>query len=71
MPGTNPQCKAGAGSNLKLDNLAFRAFGSMKRARRWLDASHADLGGLTPEQVAKTAIGLRKVKRLLHAKLGI
>lgn len=54
----------------ELDSVAFKAFGSMKKARRWLDARHADLGGLTPEQTAKTAIGLKKVKRLLRAKLG-
>lgn len=54
----------------ELDSLAFKAFGSMKRARRWLDAPHVDLDGLTPEQAGKTAIGLKKVKRLLRAKLG-
>lgn len=54
----------------ELDSLAFKAFGSVKKARRWLDASHPDLGVLTPEQAAKTAIGLKKVRRLLRAKLG-
>lgn len=55
----------------ELDSLAFKAFGSMKKARRWLDLPHADLGGRSPEKAAKTGFGLRKVKRLLHAKLGI
>lgn len=55
----------------ELDSLTFKAFGSMKKARRWLDLPHGDLGGLSPEQAAKTAVGLKKVKRLLHAKLGI
>jgi addiction module HigA family antidote len=54
----------------ELDGLAFKAFGSMKKARRWLDFPHVDLGGLSPEQAAKTAVGLKKVKHLLRVKLG-
>ncbi|OGO97125.1 MAG: hypothetical protein A2Z93_05215 [Curvibacter sp. GWA2_64_110] len=50
----------------ELDSLAFKTFGSMKRARRWLDAPHADLGGLPPEEVVKTARGFNTVKRLLR-----
>jgi hypothetical protein len=50
----------------ELDRLAFKAFGTIKRAQRWLDTPHSDLGGLTPELAAKTASGFRKVKHLLR-----
>ncbi len=50
----------------ELDNLAFRAFGSMLKARHWLDAPNAELGGHSPEAVAKTRQGFAKVKRLLR-----
>ena len=50
----------------ELDRLAFKAFGSMKKARRWLDTPNSDLGGFTPELEAKTALGFEKVKRLLR-----
>lgn len=55
---------------MELDSLAFKALGSMKRARRWLDAPHSELGGQTPETAAKTDLGFKKVKRLLRAQLG-
>lgn len=53
----------------EMDCLAFTAFGSVKRARRWLDAPHSDLGGQSPEAVAKTESGFKKVKRLLRARI--
>lgn len=55
----------------ELDSLAFKALGSMIKARRWLDAPCADLGGLTPENAAKTPTGFKKVKRLLREKLSV
>lgn len=50
----------------ELDSLAVKTFGTMKKARHWLDAPNSDLGGLTPELEAKTALGFEKVKRLLR-----
>lgn len=52
---------------LDIDTLAFKAFGTPKKARRWLNAPHPDLDGQTPELVCRTGPGLRKVKRLLRA----
>jgi addiction module HigA family antidote len=54
----------------ELDNLAVKALSSLKRARRWLDAPNSDLGGKTPEAVAKSEQGFKKVKHLLRAQLG-
>jgi len=50
----------------ELDNLAWRARGSMLKARRWLDTPHPDLDGLAPEAVAKTKTGHQRVLRLLR-----
>lgn len=50
----------------KLDALALEVLGSMKKVRRWLDASHPELGGLTPEELAKTEAGCRQVLHLLE-----
>ncbi len=52
---------------LEIDTLAFKAFGTPKKARRWLDAPHPDLDGQTPELVCRTDLGFKKVKRLLRA----
>lgn len=54
----------------ELDNLAVKALGSIKRARRWLDVPHSELGGQTPETAAKTEPGFRSVKRLLRSQFG-
>lgn len=50
----------------ELDALALEVLGSMKKARGWLDASHPELGGFTPEESARTAAGYRQVMRLLQ-----
>lgn len=55
---------------MELDSLAFKALGSIERARRWLDAPHSDLDRQTPEAVAKTDLGFKKVKRLLREQFG-
>ena len=52
---------------LEIDTLAFKAFGTPKKARRWLNAPHPDLDGQTPELVCRTDLGFKKVKRLLRA----
>lgn len=50
----------------KLDALALKALGSLKKVRKWLDAPHPALGGLTPEASARTVAGYRQVTRLLE-----
>lgn len=50
----------------RLDALAFQVLGSMKKARRWLGTPHDDLGGRTPQEVAGTKVGFRRVKRILQ-----
>lgn len=54
----------------ELDSLAFIALGSIKRARRWLDTPHTDLGGQTPKAMARTDVGFKKVTRLLRKQFG-
>lgn len=49
----------------KLDRLAFSAFGSMKKAMKWLNRPHPALGGATPENASRTTTGFAHVKRLL------
>ncbi len=51
----------------ELDHIAWKARGSMIKARRWLDTPHPDLGGLAPEVAAKTKTGHLRVMRLLRA----
>ena len=51
----------------ELDNLAFKAKGSLLKARRWLDAPQKRLGGLSPEEAAKSPEGFEQVKQLLVA----
>jgi addiction module HigA family antidote len=50
----------------ELDSLAFKAMGTLLKARRWLDAPNAELSGLAPEEVAKTPEGFARVKELLR-----
>lgn len=52
-----------------MDALAFDVFGSMTKARRWLDAPHADLQGKSPEDLSKTKAGYRAVMRRLQVLL--
>ena len=49
----------------ELDNLAIQAKGCLLKARRWLDTPQNRLGGMSPEEVAKTREGFEQVKRLL------
>lgn len=49
----------------ELDNLAYKAKGSLLDARRWLDTPHQELGGFAPEEVTKTPEGFARVKSLL------
>lgn len=50
----------------KLDALALKALGSIRKVRKWLDAPHPELGGLTPEASARTVAGYRQAMRLLE-----
>ena len=50
----------------ELDSLAHQAMGTLLKARRWLDAPNGALGGLAPEEVAKTPEGFARVKELLN-----
>lgn len=52
-----------------MDALAFDVFGSMTKARRWLDAPHADLQGKSPEDLSKTKAGYRAVMSRLQVLL--
>lgn len=50
---------------MELDNAAFSALGSIERVRQWLDAPNDQLGGLPPEDVARSPDGWAKVMSLL------
>lgn len=50
---------------MELDDAAFSAFGSIERVRHWLDAPNDQLGGLPPEDVARSPDGWTKVMSLL------
>lgn len=52
-----------------MDALAFEVFGSMTKARRWLDAPNADLQGKSPEDLSKTKAGYRAVMSRLQVLL--
>jgi hypothetical protein len=52
-----------------MDALAFDVFGSMTKARRWLDTPNADLQGKSPEDLSKTKAGYRAVMRRLQVLL--
>lgn len=52
-----------------MDALAFEVFGSMTKARRWLDAPNTDLQGKSPEELSKTKAGYRAVTRRLQVLL--
>jgi addiction module HigA family antidote len=52
-----------------MDALAFEVFGSMTKARRWLEAPNADLRGKSPEDLSKTKAGYRAVMRRLQMLL--
>lgn len=54
-----------------MDALAFEVFGSMTKARRWLDAPNADLQGKSPEDLSKTKTGYRAVMRRLQVLLKV
>jgi len=44
-----------------LDALAFDVFGSMTKARRWLNAPNAELKGKSPDNLSKSKSGYRVV----------
>lgn len=50
---------------MEMDDAAFSAFGSIDRGRQWLNAPHDQLGGLPPEDVARSPDGWAKVMSLL------
>lgn len=52
-----------------MDALAFEVFGSMAKARRWLNAPNADLRGKSPEELSKTKAGYRAVMSRLQMLL--
>lgn len=52
-----------------LDALACDVFGSMKKARRWLNTPNADLQGKSPEDLSKTKAGYRAVMSRLQLLL--
>lgn len=52
-----------------LDALALHVFGSMTKARRWLNAPNADLQGKSPEDLSKTKAGYRAVMSRLQLLL--
>ncbi len=52
-----------------MDALAFDVFGSMTKARRWLEAPNADLRGKSPEDLSKTKAGYRAVMSRLQVLL--
>lgn len=52
-----------------MDALAFDVFGSMTKARRWLNAPNADLQGKSPEELSKTKAGYRAVMSRLQVLL--
>lgn len=52
-----------------LDALALEVFGSMIKARRWLNTPNADLQGKSPEDLYKTKVGHRTVMRRLQLLL--
>ena len=51
---------------MELDNAAFSAFGSIERVRKWLDTPNDQLGGMPPEDVARSPDGWAKVMNLLR-----
>lgn len=52
-----------------MDALAFEVFGSMTKARRWLDTPNVDLRGKSPEDLSKTKAGYRAVMSRLQVLL--
>jgi len=50
-----------------LDALSVEVFGSLTKARRWLNAPNADLQGKSPEDLSKTKAGYRAV--MMHLQL--
>lgn len=50
---------------MEMDDAAFSAFGSIERGRQWLNAPNDQLGGLPPEDVARSPDGWVKVMSLL------
>lgn len=50
---------------MEMDDAAFSAFGSIVRVRQWLNAPNDQLGGLSPEDVARSLDGWAKVMCLL------
>lgn len=52
-----------------LDTLAFDVFGSMRKARRWLNTPNVDLQGKSPEDLSKTKAGYRAVMSRLQLLL--
>ena len=50
---------------MELDEAAFSAFGSIERARQWLDTPNDQFGGLPPEEVTRSPEGWAKVMRVL------
>lgn len=52
-----------------LDALAYKVFGSMRKARRWLDTPNPDLQNKLPEDLARTKAGYRLVMRHLQLRL--
>jgi hypothetical protein len=49
----------------ELDTIAFEAMGNMLKARRWLNKPNKELQGLTPEKVANSPEGLKRVREVL------
>jgi len=52
-----------------LDVLASEVFGSMTKARRWLNTPNTDLQGKSPEDLSRTKAGYRTVMRRLQLLL--
>lgn len=52
-----------------LDARAFDVFGSLPKARRWLNTPNPDLDGKSPEDLAKSKAGYRVVMRHLQSLL--
>ncbi|MCW5651751.1 MAG: HigA family addiction module antidote protein [Ramlibacter sp.] len=54
---------------MAIDHLAWKAQGSMIRARRWLNSPNPVLGGIAPDDAARTKSGYLRVTRLLKGML--
>jgi uncharacterized protein (DUF2384 family) len=46
---------------------ASRALGTKVEARAFMTTPHPELGGLSPQSVARTDPGIRRVENILHA----